>query len=205
MTKEPDIEVYLKVMVEIKRRTKVIDAFLGGQSSAVYAITQVESVYLQIRMILELIALASLAANKAIFEENLVKFHKHWHPSKILRDIEHLNPGYYPKPIEETLSSKPGMKSDLKEIKDGFLTKADLIETHGRIGGILHARNPFGRDHGLRYLNDAIPDVMAKIVRLLSCHEIRLLGDHDFFYLIHMQENRDDHVHCYRFQRMDSQ
>jgi hypothetical protein len=62
--KEPDIIVYAAVMEEIKRRTAVAHSFLRGTSSAMYRATQVESIYLQIRMILELVALASLAAKQ---------------------------------------------------------------------------------------------------------------------------------------------
>jgi hypothetical protein len=62
-------------------------------------------------MILELIALASLAANKSIFEQNQLKFSKHWHPTDILRDIERINPGFYPHPVTEVPSMQAGAAS----------------------------------------------------------------------------------------------
>jgi len=199
--KEPDIEVYVSVMDEIKRRTAVVYSFLSGGSSAVYRVTQVESIYLQIRMILELVALASLAANRPIFEENRKKFSKHWNPADILKDIELLNPGYYPKPIKETPSERKGVVNDLLPIESGYLTKAELIEIHGRTGNILHARNPFGKGLDVAEYERHVPEIMEKIRLLLNCHEIRLLGEHDFFYLIHMKEDLDDRVHSYKFQQ----
>jgi hypothetical protein len=132
--KEPDIIVYAAVMEEIKRRTAVVHSFLGGTSSDMYRATQVESIYLQIRMILELVALASLAANKSLFEENQKKFHKHWNPSDILKDIEALNPAYYPKPIREVPSERKGVVNDLVPMEGGYLTKEELISLHGRTG-----------------------------------------------------------------------
>ena len=60
-----------------------------------------ESMVLHVRMITELVALASLAANNSIFEQNRTKFEDYWHPKKILRDIEKLNPNFYPRPIVE--------------------------------------------------------------------------------------------------------
>jgi len=202
MKKKPDIEVYVSVMEEIKRRTAVIRSFLNGTSSALYRATQVESIYLQIRMILELIALASIAANKTIFEENQKKFHKHWNPSDILKDIEKINQNYYPQPIREIPSSKKGVVNDFVDIKDGFLTKEDLVSIHGKTGNILHAKNPYGKELNYGDYEKQIPAIMKKIQLLLNNHRIKLLGNHDFFYLIHMKENRDDRVHYYEFQQM---
>jgi hypothetical protein len=201
--KEPDIIVYAAVMEEIKRRTTVIHSFLAGTSSAVYRASQIESIYLQIRMILELIALASLAANKPLFEENQKKFHKHWDPSDILKDIEALNPGYYPKPIREVPSQRKGVVNDLLPMDGGYLTKAELVAFHGRTGNILHAKNPFGKELDYQAYEAQIPSIVEKIRLLLNCHQIQILGKQDFFYLVHMQEERDDRVHYYKFGRVE--
>jgi hypothetical protein len=203
--KEPDIKNYVGVMDAIKRRTSVIYSFLRGASNALYRATNVESIYLQIRMILELIALASIAANKAIFEENQKKFHKHWNPSEILKDIEKINPNYYPEPIREVPSKIKGIVNDLVAVKDGFLTKEELISNHGRCGNILHARNPYNNNLDYQEYEEQIPKIMEKIRCLLNSHQIHLLDDHDFFYLIHMKEDRDDRVHYYKFQQIKSQ
>jgi hypothetical protein len=198
--KEPDIKVYVSVMEEIKLRTSVIYSFLSGTSNALYKATNIESIYLQIRMILELIALASIAANKTIFEENQRKFHKHWNPSDILKDIERLNPNYYPEPIREVPSKRHGVVNGLVAIKDGFLTKDELVSIHGKSGNILHAKNQYNKHIDYQEYEKQIPEIMEKIKRLLNCHQIRLLGDQDFFYLIHMKEERDNLVHYYKFQ-----
>ena len=50
---EPDIQKYCDLMEEIKRRTAVLDFFLGGGGHALYLPTTVESGCLQIRKILE--------------------------------------------------------------------------------------------------------------------------------------------------------
>jgi hypothetical protein len=203
--KEPDIEIYVSVMEEIKRRTAVVHSFLRGSSSALYKATNVESIYLQIRMIIELIALASLAANKAIFEENQKKFHKHWNPSAILKDIEKINPNYYPEPIREIHSKRAGVKNEFVAIKEGFLTKDELVSIYGKSGNILHARNPYNKHLEYQEYYRQIPEIMGKIRLLLNSHQIRLLGDHDFFYLIHMKEERDDRVHYYKLQQIKGQ
>ncbi|MCB1245206.1 MAG: hypothetical protein AB7I98_23110 [Verrucomicrobiales bacterium] len=201
-SQEPDIDAYTRVMEEIKLRTTVVHSFMSGFSNAVYRATQIESTYLQIRMILELVALASLAANKVIFEQNQLKFHKHWNPADIMRDIEKLNPGFYPSPIREAPSSRPGVVNDLQAITSGFLTREELVSYHGRCANMLHAQNPFGRDRDYDEYERQIHEIMEKIRLLLNSHKIQLLGEQDFFYLVHMQEERDTRVHSYKFGRI---
>ena len=64
-------------MEEIKRRTAVVHALMSKETTVLYRATHIESMVLQVRMILELIALASIAANKKLFENNKAKFEKH--------------------------------------------------------------------------------------------------------------------------------
>jgi len=154
-------------------------------------------------MILELIALGSLTANRTLFEENRIKFHKHWNPADILRDIEKINPGFYPEPIKDVPSSAGG-KAHLVTIKDGFLTKDELVNIHGRTRNILHAQNPFKKECDYSEYEKAIPGIIEKIRLLLNSHKIQLLGHQNYFYLIHMKEARDEHVHYYKFERIDA-
>ena len=92
---EPDKKAYIAVMEEIKFRMDVVQALHDKKINVLYKATHVESMVLQVRMITELVALASLAANKSIFEENKKKFEKHWHPKEILKDVEGLNPDIF--------------------------------------------------------------------------------------------------------------
>jgi hypothetical protein len=193
-----DTAPYIRVMEEIKRRVSVVDAFQSGVINAIYVPTNVESMILQIRMITELIALASLSANKELFESNSMKFEKHWKPIDILRDLEKLNPSYYPKPIKETAVNSPDGIVEHQPITEGFLTKEDLVELHGRCGDLLHAKNPFGKQANYRYYLDNIPIWLSKIIKLLNCHEIRLLGD-EHFHLVHMREEGHDSIRMYTF------
>ena len=67
---------YRDCMEEIKKRTEVVDGFLRGNYHALYLQTTVESICLQVRKILELIALASLVANKGVYEKSRQNFAK---------------------------------------------------------------------------------------------------------------------------------
>ena len=192
------IDQYCDVMEEIKRRKVVIDDFITGKCKTPYKATTLETICLQVRKILELIALGSLVANKKEFSKFHKDFHKYWHGGRILKDIEKINPRFYPEPIVEKQSSEPKIKTDLQPVKEGYLTKKDFIEVYNKCGAILHADNPFGSKTDYSYYDRNISTWITKIVKLLNTHIIYLLDDPNF-YLIHLKEERDDKVHGYTF------
>lgn len=197
----PDIRAYTAVMQEIKRRTEIVFLLHRNELSMKYKATQIETMVLQIRMILELIALASLASHKSLFEQQQKKFSSYWDPVRVLKDVEKLNPSFYPKPMIERPSKTPGAKSDLEDMRSGFLTRDELVEIHGRCGNVLHARNPYGKELDLAAYGRAVPKWMDRIMALLGCHKIEMYGDNDRFYLVHMKEEGDDETHMYTFVR----
>jgi len=67
---KPPIDLYADQMREIKQRTEVIDYFLYKGGSAIYESTNVETICLQFRKILELIAFSSLIANRAQYSKS---------------------------------------------------------------------------------------------------------------------------------------
>jgi hypothetical protein len=189
-------------MEEIKRRVEVIAAFQAGRANALYEPTQIESVYLQIRKILELIALGSLVANRDALSKILTNVAHHWNAKKMFKDIKRVNPDFYPHAIVESPSQQPGIVSDVTPRTDGVLNKTEFVHLYEKCGAILHAANPFAR--GLDY--DAywaeVPQWLSKIMALLGSHQIHLVGDTGSW-LIHMNEERDDKVHYYRFERVE--
>jgi hypothetical protein len=173
-----DTHPYIATMEQIKRRVDAINACSDGRAKLAGP-PRVEFAALQLRMVLELIALASLAANKELFQKQSLRFEKHWRPSEIIKDLEKLNPKFYPIPFRASDHDPAGVRSHLP-LTDGYLTKAELVEVHGRCGNLLHARNPFGKslDYA-RFLSDIIAWT-NKVVSLLSTHKIWLLGDGHF-------------------------
>jgi hypothetical protein len=200
---EPDIQAYTAVMEEIRRRTSLVRALISDEVRVMYKATQVESMVLQVRMIIELVALASLAANKEIFEDAKRKFEKHWCPDKILKDVERLNPNFYPVPIVEVPSRTPGIKNDLVRLTSGFMERKELVEVHGRCGNVLHARNPYGKALDYAVYEELVPEWTRRIMKLLNCHQVKLLDD-ETIYLVHMKEEQDDRVHMSTFRRANA-
>jgi hypothetical protein len=168
-----------------------------------YRATQVESMVLQVRMIAELIAFASLAANKQVFEENQRNFEKSWNLAKLMKDIQKLNPGFYPRPILEVPAKKPGITNDLVDVTSGFMEREELVEVHGRCGGVLHARNPYGDPIRYEDFEVLIPIWMEKIRVLLNSHVIQLFGN-TRLYVVHMKEAHDDRVRVHTFEHVDA-
>jgi hypothetical protein len=195
---QEDIIKYCNVMREIKRRTVVINAFGSGGAAALYQTTTIESVYLQLRKILELIAFSSLVANKNEFSKVYADFAKCWNGQYLLRDIERVNPHFYPCPIVEVPAKQPGVKMEWQDKKDGFLTKEKFLKLYEKCGAIMHAGNPYGSQVDYGYYERSVQGWLDKILGLLNSHTIRLVNDPNL-YLLHMKEDRDDDVHHYVF------
>ncbi|MGJ8670321.1 MAG: hypothetical protein ACSHXK_12585 [Oceanococcus sp.] len=194
-----DAVEYLLLMEEIKARRLIFDDALQempeelpDDASSVQVMrnqfvarSRLDVMALQLRKITELIALGSLAAHKELFEEHARRFQKHWHPGKIIKDLERVNPDFYPKPMILKADPKKPENLPIEDRPDGFLTKDELVELHGRCGSILHADNPYGRDKELGGFYDAAPGWIEKVFNLLEVHTMHLVG-RDGFHLFRM-------------------
>jgi len=167
-------------MEEIKHRTNVIDFFLSGKGHALYEPTTLESVGLQIRKILELIAMASLVANKKEYEKVYTNFAKAWNAEYLLKDLGRINPDFYPKPVIEKTSDDPAVKNELVDREQDYLTKSEFVKIYKKCGAILHASNPAGRKIGYEFYKKNLPEWKLKIVNLLHNHQIRQLNHAGF-------------------------
>ncbi|WP_115045201.1 hypothetical protein [Xanthomonas arboricola] len=196
-----DIQPYITAMEQIKRRIDVVYACIDGRLK-LSGPPRVETATLQLRMTLETIALASLAANKELFQKQSLRFERHWHPNKIIKDLERLNPRFFPTPIRASEPDDRGVRNH-QLLADGFLTTHELVEVHGRCGGLIHARNPFRPSIDYEGFLRSVVVWTDKAVKLLNTHEIRLVGD-EHFYLVHMTEQGNDSVRMYTFDRFDA-
>jgi hypothetical protein len=194
---------YASCMEEIKKRTEVIRGFLDGRCNALYKQTTAESICLQVRKILELIALASLVANKDEYAKVRTNFHKDWHAKRILSSIEEINANFYPKPTRQILDSTGEKVIETKDIKFGYLTRRDFENIYDRCGGLLHAQNPFSNQKDIDSFLKIVPSWMEKIKILLNHHQAQLVRE-DLQLWVLMQSNTDGKVQVTLFQRVDS-
>jgi len=197
----PDIERYCDLMEEVKRRINVVDHFLSGKGNALYEPTTLESIALQLRKVLELIALGSLVANKDSYSAANKKFARDWNARLILRDLERVNPDFYPSPVVEAPCADPRVVHQLKDRQPDYLTKHEFERAYEKCGALMHAQNPYRSLIDYEYYRQKLRAWRTQIVNLLNNHRIRLVNETGF-YVIHMKEDRDDKVHYYKFQRL---
>ncbi len=197
--------MYADCMEEIKRRTAIIDGFLNGALTAHYLQATAECIGLQLRKILELIALASLVANQAEYRKHRKHFHRDWNGKRILDTLQLANPRFYPVPTRQIRDPRTNKVIETKKVKSGFLKKNDYVRLYDTCSAILHARNPFSRDRqdACSFFDNAAA-WLEKIRILLNHHQIQLL-DSDKQLWVLMEAESDGKVHVYEFQRVRDQ
>lgn len=176
---------YCTLMAEIKRRTTVAAALANRETHLVYEATTIEAIYLQYRKILELIALGSLVANKQVFSQFYQDFAKYWNAELLVKDIGRINPDFYPRPIIQQPSSRPGVKAEWAARPDDYLTRDDLIKLYKKCAAIMHSGNPYGSQVDYAYYESMTAHWGIRIMNLLNAHHIRLVDDPNL-YLIQM-------------------
>ena len=189
---ETGVRQYANVMTEIKRRSRVVHHFMGAQNAALYMPTTTETISLQFRKIFELIAFASLSANKKLYAAAYANFAKHWEASQLIANLRGINPDFYPVPIVITPAPEPKITSVFTRRADGFLTAKELVEAHGRCGKLLHAANPFGKPIDYEFYRQSFQQWLALIIALLNTHEVRLPGEANFWLIQIGDFSKDD-------------
>lgn len=175
---------YVGAMAEIKLRTHVISTFLSGERNALYRASNIETIGLQFRKVFELIAFASLAAHKELYSAAYSDFAKDWEAAKLVKRLHQINPRFYPEPIVQVPSDKPGVKMDLRPRQPDYLTEESLVKAHGRCGSLMHAANPYGREIDYASFEQIFPIWLTKAVNLLNAHIVHLPDTE--FYLVQM-------------------
>jgi hypothetical protein len=152
----------------------------------------------------ELVVLATLASHQHLFEGLIRKLAKEWQVTKIVAIVRKQNPGFYPEPIDRVPAVREGAKDEWKPVKSGFLTLDELIETHGKIGELMHANNPYREERSLSEIESLFPIWREKLLRLLNNHLVRFPDDRTVLY-VGMQSVETGGVHTSLFERLPDQ
>lgn len=184
---------YATCMEEIKLRQKAITNISDNMNTTTYEMTNIEFVCLQFRKILELIAMASLVANKDQYERVYAKFFRHWKAKQILKDIKGINPNFYPVPTKQVIVD--GKVVETINITDGYLTMEDFDNVYNECSEMLHSKNPYNKKTpDLEKLKEKFVDWNSKIITLLSHHQVQLYQS-DLQLWVLMQAKEDGRVH----------
>lgn len=187
--KTEDLNLYCNLMMEIRHRAAAVATLQRPCREVIPDFVRVESLVLQVRKILELVALGSMVANESEYRKANDAFAEHSRADIILRDIERINPHFYPTPAKQTKSQQDGVDHHLEFIDDpneSYLRKGDFPKIYKKCGGLMHAQNPYGSQRDYGYYESNVTTWMKKVEKLLTVHVIRLLDD-DNYYLIQMK------------------
>jgi hypothetical protein len=172
---DEDAWKYVQCMEEIKRRYLAISCIMRRRHTTPYRATNIEFICLQIRKILELIALASLAANKEEYSKQHANFFKHWQAKRILESIKKINPFFYPTPQKDTGILTKGVRT-VELITEGYLTKTEFAEVYDLCSRALHADNPYNAIINYKCFEKQIPVWLERIRTLLNHHQVHLVS-----------------------------
>ena len=189
-----DIVQYCGLMEEVKSRVEAINQLMEMPGITVQ--TRVESICLQLRMLLELIVFSSLVSNKDVWQRSHKELQSSQDISRKVRELKRLHPNFYPSPVDLD-SSAPG--EEPADRREGFLSEDRLIEVYGLLGNILHAENPMGKETDYRFFIDSVPGWLSGIMKLLECHMVYLYHRPEEFHLIKMFGNVDGELMPIRF------
>ena len=180
---------YLRNMQIIKWRMKAIKDIRMNKCHTTYSATNVEFCALQIRKILELIALSSLISDLDVYREQLNGIEKKWNARLILQDIGRIHPDFYPVPID----IDPDNKYRWLDKKNPYLTKEQFVSIFKKCGKVLHEDSVFrddkDMDSTIKQTDEQIDNWMALIMNLLNTHIVRLFNKKDLFYITMGGEN----------------
>jgi hypothetical protein len=169
-----DVQKYCNCMVEVRDRIGVVERVMNGFTIGHQAF-DAELVFIQLRMALEIMAFASLIANREKYSATHEKFASHWNAERILRDLEKVNPQFYPVPVNAPEKQPDGIKH-CSAVTEGFLTKEDFVRLYDKCGKILHARNPFSTDGPRIALGYSVKQWVSRIQTLLRLHITHLVN-----------------------------
>ena len=163
-------------MEQLLPRFELVKCVFAKQVTSGHDFLDAEIVFLQFRKMLEQIAFASLVANKDIYSKVYASFANDWRATKMLKQVEELNPEFYPQPLKEGLRKVEGGKRriHLEPLVDGFLTKDDFVQLYDRCGDLLHSQNPYKAVSTI-HLGRSPKEWLSRIQHLVALHRAQLV------------------------------
>ena len=174
--KPSDPELYGDVMSELKGRLFLADDFIVKRLTTGSDITDIEFIALQLRKVMELVALGSIVPNKAKYQKLRENFHKDYHARRILVDLEKVNPNFFPKAMLRVPVSGPGADVQVDKRQGVWLTKKRFERQYDKLGKVMHADNPFAQRRPYAALYQQYRELIKNLWELLEFHLITLVN-----------------------------
>jgi hypothetical protein len=184
-------------MEELKLRCDLIESITSGEITvADREDFSGELACLNLRKVLELLAFASLTANREKYAEAHAKFAQHWKAKLLLTNLAKLHPDFFPKPIAFGEPHSDGTKN-LVDVKEPCLTRDDFEFLYDQASQVLHTQNPHGDAVRVVDFRLSLSEWVQRIKTLLSVHYMRLV-DSESLWVVMMRHPEDGRVHVYQ-------
>jgi hypothetical protein len=122
---------------------------------------RLETGFMHLRKVLELIAFSSVIAHKDVYVAAYKNYQKHYKAKDMLNAVEKLNPGFYPIAYDFDASRK-----QFTPAPDGWLTRDEFIELYDCASDLVHVGNPYSGKQV--YLRLRLDQWIRRIRRLLD-------------------------------------
>jgi hypothetical protein len=200
---EKDMDRYCKCMEEIKLRVEAVNAILQKRCKTLCIATNIEFMCLQIRGILELIALASLVTDEKEYKTRSKELASNpWNAKVILREIERVNPNFYPVPGKQIKDPKTNKVKEVIDVSEGYLSREEFPSVYNKCSDVIHSHPFYAGGFDYLTLENDIPIWIRKIRTLLNHHQIQLLNEKEQLWII-MKADSDGKVHTALMERLE--
>jgi len=183
-------------METIKGRKEHIDWIMDSAESMGRVSTfMVESICLQLRMMIEDIAVACVIANADEMPDLARGLRGEYRPNRILKGLEKINPECYPTPIVENEEGSRGNFRDTYNRPEGdWLTRDEAVEEYGRLNNFVHRNLKAYSGNAVDYLElyQKCGNLEFKIRNLLSHHHITVLNEDTMYRVLMSGKGVDD-------------
>lgn len=165
------IAIYRALMSEARYRIEAFNHIFAGNTGLAEALVM-ELCFLQLRMLCETIALASLVIHESISQIALNrKLSTEWHAEKIIDELEKLHPQFFPQAVEYQNKHVQG------NVRPNAITKDEVVKLYGICGRYLHRGTAkeisnYKTKKGRKFDAPEISNLVQKIEDLLGSHVI---------------------------------
>lgn len=171
MASHPPILVYQALMEDAKRRIGCLRRIASGDLSLGDDRLNWELSALQLRMVLESIAFASLSAHRDAYSRVHAKFATHWKAALLVKELAAIHPHFYPQPMRLDRLKEGGVRHFARV--EGYLTQEEFVELYDVCSQLIHMHNPFG-DLTPISIRLTLAEWVDRIQSLLDTHFIQM-------------------------------
>lgn len=190
MASYSDIMVYRALMEDVKRRITCLRSIALGDLRIGNERLTWELSALQLRMVLESIAFASLSAHRNVYSRVHAKFATHWKAARLLKELAAIHPEFYPQPMRFDHVKEGGIKHFAR--LDGYLTQEEFVELYDVCSQLIHMHNPFGELKPI-VIRLTLTEWVDRVQSLLDTHFIRMHGINQLW-VVQMAGGQDNSV-----------